>query len=254
MRQGRDRAGFTLLEVIIASIIFALLIVMTMSLLSHSLSTAEMDILQTHVENQVQDAVDVVVQDLKETSPRLRTTYAFAEGGFTQTAICFPTARNQATGAFIYKKGTVVQSSPVWQAMEIVCYVKNPNRNDGWVYKYFDYSTTRNYANPVTVTSITSSQIRLSDNTTISRLGALAGNQKRVQVQGRFLQIQAQMPCQVCSFMPLPATLVCPSCGASSPGPMQLTVRSSCEHQAATLRGSTVVTTLTNEALSRNEN
>ena len=228
MGRGKRQAGVTLLETLVASGIFALLIGMVMGMFARLVTSSEMDILQTQVENQVQDAVDDVVRDIKETAPILYSSYDFTEGGYTQSALCFPTARDKAKAQFTYKIGTVVQSQPVWQAMEVVCYVKNPNSTDGWLYKYTDYNA-HSYVNPIKVSSVTTSQITLSDGTKFSRLGTLSANQKRVQIQGRFIQVMTQ--------------------GTS---PVQLTVRSACKEKV--IRGGLLITTLTNEALSRNHN
>ena len=201
MNRGRASAGFTLLEALIASLIFGLVIVLTLSLCGHAASQAEIDILQTHVENQVQDAVDEIVADLKETSPSLRTAYDFAENGWTQTALVFPTARKRViagdpeSGSFIYTDASgQVQSQPQWQGLEVICLAPNSGGTDGGLFKYVDYAP-RSYTGPVSVTAVTGSQIKLSDGTVFFRSkrdGPEGANQLRRQIQGRFLQVMTQ--------------------------------------------------------------
>jgi len=150
MSRGRNSAGYNLLEVIIASTIFALVIAMVMGMLGRAVGSAQMDLNQTHVEDQVQNAVDRIIQDLKETSPAKVSFFQFAEDGRSHTAIAFPCARD-LTDNFIYKVAGDVQQRPVWQCIRVYCYVGEPGINGGWIRRYDDHSP-RSYTNPISVT------------------------------------------------------------------------------------------------------
>ncbi|HOX05724.1 MAG TPA: type II secretion system protein [Planctomycetota bacterium] len=261
MNAQNRRAGFTLLEIIVAMSIFAIVAVLTLGMLKRSAETASMDLIQTHTENQVQEAVDSIVRDLKETSPALCTFANFNDAqGRAQTAICFPTARARASGAFQTESMGVISGRPVWQGA--VVYAIGP---DGVIFKYVDYSA-RAYTGPLYVSAVTANDITvcMPDGTVtavFSRVNrpAAGGPQTAVPLQGRFRQLAAQMSrttCWNCSteFIPMPPGFTCPTCAQAGAGAIQLTVSSEIEHRTSQLSGTNVITTLTNEALSRNQN
>ncbi len=237
MYATRPNAGFSLLEVVIAMGIFSLVLTGTFLLCRDAASQSSADMLQTHAENQVQEAVDLIVKELKETSPVLRSSYDFTEGGWTQTALVFPTARRRVVAGdpqsekFVYTDASGnVQSEPCWQGIEVICYAPNPGGSDGGLFKYVDYGA-HSYVAPITVVAITASQIRLSDGTVFNRTprdGPKGALQDRITIQGSFVQVMTQ-----------------------GVDPVQLTIRAQSRNEK--MRGM-VTTTLTNEALSRNHN
>ncbi|MCX7806544.1 MAG: type II secretion system GspH family protein [Planctomycetota bacterium] len=226
--------GMTLLEVVIATTIFAAMIVAALGLMGQVVDTADTDMSQAFAEEQVQNAADTIVLDLKETSPQLCWFYQFTEDGRNQTAIVFPCARNQA-GRFIYKVGTNVSPTPVWQSIRVYCYAGDPaaGRDDGYIYRYDDYNT-RSYTNPITVTSITSAEIRLSDGTRFNRTGSLSANQTRTIVQGRFTSLSATRD--------------------ATTGKIRMNVQSRYRQRGGPLGTDFITVTLSNEVLSRNRN
>ena len=226
--------GMTLLETIIATTIFAAMIVSALGLLSQVVNTADTDMAQTFAEDQVQNAADAIVMDLKETSPQLCSFYSFTEDGRQQTAIVFPCARNQ-NGRFIYKNGTAVSPVPIWQSVRIYCYAGDPaaGRDDGFIFRYDDYSP-RSYTNPITVTQLTDSQIRLSDGTVFSRQGALSANQRRTILPGRFIALWAERD--------------------ATTGKIRMNVQSRFRQKGGPVGRENITVTLSNEVLSRNRN
>jgi prepilin-type N-terminal cleavage/methylation domain-containing protein len=252
-RNSRGQAGYTLLEVVIASSIFALLIALIMGMLGRAMGSAEMDLSQTFVEDQVQNAVDSIIDDLKETSPAKVTFYQFAENGRPQTAICFPSARD-VNGQFIYKVAGQVQSSPVWQCVRVYCFCPGGGGNGGWIRRFEDYSL-RSYTNPISVTSVTTTQIKLSDGTIFQRNGTSSGNQRMTTVPGYFVQMESAVPAdEGPADFTLDPDLVEFAIQDQELRPLRLTIRAEVEHKYPTLRGGSVITTLTNEVLSRNRN
>jgi prepilin-type N-terminal cleavage/methylation domain-containing protein len=266
MSVRKRNAGFSLIEVMVAMTIFAMVMALTMVILKWSVEEAGMDLVQTYTENQVQDAVDSIVKDLKETSPALCTFKNFNDAqGRIQTAICFPTARVRGTDVFKVDNSGTVAGRPVWQGVIVYCIVPNTGQTNGSIYKYVDY-TARAYTGPLYVSSVTDTQITvtLPDGTTtavFSRQNPVVptANQTAVPLQGRFRQLSAQMSLMTCwncdtEFIPRPPTFACPTCGQAGAGAIQLTLSSEVQNGVAQLRGTSVITTLTNEALSRNQN
>jgi type II secretory pathway pseudopilin PulG len=254
-RRGRSQAGHTLLEVVVASTVFALVVTMVMGMLSWTLGLTEIDMAQTHCEEQVQNAVDQVTGDLKETTPAKVTFYQFAEDGRAQTAICFPSARD-LNNNFIYTLDGEVQSSPVWQSIAVYCYVSVPGQNGGWIYRYNDFSA-RSYTNPISVTSVTADTIALSDGTTFSRRGNPGAGQARLIIPGRFVQLYSELPAtgdEGDVDFTLNPDLLDDAIQDIEVRPLRLTIRGEVEHRAPMLMGDVVVTTLTNEVLGRNRN
>lgn len=230
MRTGRDGAGFTLMEVMFTSAILAIVMVICLAFLVQTTDVTSMDAVQTYAENQVQEAADEIVRDLKEAAPALCSFYHFPTASPVDTAICFPSARDQTgrDGNFVYTRSGEVQPYPVWQCIQVYC--RAPN---GKLFRFRDYTATRDYTFAITVTSVTDTTITLSDGTTFNRVGTAGANQTVRELSGIFTQVKTQ--------------------GTS---PVQLIVSSTVQHKATSLRGkgSTVVTTLTNEALCRNQN
>jgi len=256
MRCARKSAGFTLLEVVIATSIFALLICLVMGMLERAMGSAAMDMEQTYVEDQVQNAVDTVIADLKETSPAKVTFYQFVEGGRGQTALALPSARN-LTGSFIYKIGTAVQPQPVWQCVRVYCYVPQSTGDWGEIKRFEDYSP-RSYTNQVAVTNVTANEVILSDGTRFNRRGPQKANQRVVTLFGRFVQLEAGLPApgavEEGAAFEVDPELVENGVQDQNIRPLRLTVRSEVAHKYPGLAGSSVITTLTNEVLSRNRN
>jgi len=240
MKRREREAGFTLLEVMVAGAIMSGLMVVVMVMLGRASDVAATDLIQTHAEDNIQNVVDELVRDLKETSPSLVTFYQYtwqidpADPGRVepQTAACFPSARRMSDHGFVFQDGGgEVQSEPVWQCLRVYCYVDDPNEFGGSIIRYEDYSA-RSYAGAVSVTSIDSTRIRLSDGTNINLAkGAQGFNQRRVVISGRFSQLLLQ-----------------------GPEPIRLTVQTEYQQQSAKLRGSRTAVTLINEVLSRNRN
>ena len=226
--------GMTLLEVTIATTIFAAMVVAALGLMGQVVDTADTDMSQTFAEEQVQNAADTIVMDLKETSPQLCSFYQFTEDGRNQTAIVFPCARNQA-GKFIYKVGTTVNPTPIWQSIRVYCYVGDPStgRDDGYICRYDDYNA-RSYTNHITITSITPSEIRLSDGTRFSRTGALSANQTRTIISGRFISLSATRD--------------------ATTGKIRMNVQSRYRQRVGPMGTDFITVTLSNEVLSRNRN
>jgi prepilin-type N-terminal cleavage/methylation domain-containing protein len=253
IRNPKGAAGFTLLEVVIASSIFALLICLLMGMLGRAMGSTEMDVRQTLTEDQVQNAVDDIIQDLKETSPAKVTFFQFVDDGRTQTAITFPCARSE-TNDFVFTVSGQVQYQPVWQCVRVYCFVSEPNMLGGWIKRYDDYSV-RSYTNPITVSNITASTITLSDGTTFNRGGPAKADQKIVTVPGRFFQMESAVPAdEGPTDFTMDPDLIDFAVVDQEIRPLRLTIRSEVEHQYPGLAGGTVVTTLTNEVLSRNRN
>lgn len=253
MRNARNRAGYSLLEVLIASSIFSLLIAMLMGMLGRAMGTAQMDLNQTHIEDQVQNAVDRIIQDLKETTPAKVTFYQFMEDGRTQTAFAFPCARDQ-NDSFTYRVGGVVQNKPVWQSIRVYCYVPQAGINGGFIRRFDDYSA-RSYTNSISVTNITATTITLSDGTTFQRNGAVAANQRIIVLGGRFTQLEAAVPAMEGPVdFGLDPELIEDAIQDQEVRPLRLTIRSEVAHTFQGLVGGNVITTLTNEVLSRNRN
>jgi type II secretory pathway pseudopilin PulG len=252
MRNPRGSAGVTLIEVTIASVVFGLMIVLLMGMLGRAMGSAEMDLSQTYAEDNVQNAVDTIIHDLKETSPAKVSFFQFVEDGRTQTAIVFPSARDQ-NNQFVYKIGAEVQSQPVWQCVRVYCYVPQNGRDDGYIYRYADYSP-RSYTNPITVSTISATQIKLSDKTTFQRDGTVGANQSIITLSGRFSQLESAVPATEgpADFVMDP-DLIDFAIQDQQVRPLRLTVRSEVDHRFPGLAGS-VITTLTNEVLSRNRN
>ncbi len=253
MRNARNRAGYNLLEVVIASSIFGLLIAMLMGMFGRAMGSAEMDLNQTHIEGQVQDAVDRIIQDLKETTPAKVTFYQFVEDGRAQTAFAFPCARDQ-NDSFIYRSGGAVQNQPVWQSIRVYCYITQPGINGGFIRRYDDY-TLRSYTNSISVTNITATTITLSDGTKFQRDGTVAANQKILVLGGLFVQLEAAVPVmeEAVDFA-IDPDLIEDAIQDQEVRPLRLTIRSEVAHRFPGLVGGSVVTTLTNEVLSRNRN
>jgi prepilin-type N-terminal cleavage/methylation domain-containing protein len=266
MEADRRRPGFTLIEVMVAMTIFALVMSLTLGILKWSVEQAGMDIIQTYSENQIQDAVDKIVRDLKETSPALCTFMNYNDAqGRVQTAFCFPTARARASDEFQVASGGVVSGRPLWQGVIVYCMAPNRGQTNGTIFKYVDYSP-RSYTGPLYVSSVTDAQITvcLPDGAVTAvfpraNRAGLGANQTMEPLQGQFRQLLAQMSSMTCwncstEFTPRPPAFACPTCAQAGAGAIQLTVSSEVEHRTAQLSGTNVITTLTNEALSRNQN
>jgi Zn finger protein HypA/HybF involved in hydrogenase expression len=252
--------------VVVAMTIFAIVMALTMGILRWSVEEAGMDIVQTHTENQVQEAVDRIVWDLKETSPSLFTFRDFVDANnLRQTAICFPTARARGTGDFTVETGGTVPGHPVWQGVVVYFIAPNTGQSNGTIFKYVDY-TARAYTGALHVSQVTSTQVTvvMPDGTVAavfprSNRFAVNGNQTMEPLQGQFRQLSAQMSrmtCWNCSreFVPTPPSFACPGCGQAGAGAIQLTLSSEIDRSTGQLRNASVITTLTNEALSRNQN
>jgi type II secretory pathway pseudopilin PulG len=256
MRNGRASAGHTLLEVLIASSVLALLICLLMGMLGRAMGSAEMDMAQTYAEENVQNAVDRMIDDLKETSPAKVTFYQFAEGGRPQTALVFPCARDMG-GSFVYKQGGAVQPQPVWQSVKVYCYAPEPGCTWGYVRKYEDFKP-RSYTNPISVTSVTSTKIILSDGTQFNRDGTEGPSQRIKPLAGQFVQLEAGLPApgtvEEGAAFEVDPELIEQAIQDQTVRPLRLTVRSELQNRYPGLSGTTVITTLTNEVLSRNRN
>ena len=253
MRSASKSAGFTLLETVIASAIFALLIALVMGMLGRAIGSAEMDLEQSFIEDQVQNAVDDIIQDLKETDPSMVNFYQFDEDGRTQTAITFPSARD-TNGTFIFKVGGEVQNEPVWQSIRVYCYVQVAGQDGGWIYRYEDFSA-RGYTNPITVTNVTATTITVSDGTTFNRRGPLGANQSLLRLPGRFVQLVAEVPVDDGEVgWEEDPDLIEDVIVDKQVRPLRMTIRSEVAHKYPGLAGGSVITTLTNEVLSRNRN
>jgi prepilin-type N-terminal cleavage/methylation domain-containing protein len=253
MKYARAQAGYTLLEVVIASSIFALLIAMVMGMLGRATGSAEMDLEQTHIEDQVQNAVDAIIDDMKETSPADVCFYQFTEEGRSQTALCFPCARD-INNDFIFMVGGQIQSRPVWQCIRVYCWSSDGSGRGGWIRRYEDYSL-RSYTNPVSVTNVNANTIQLSDGTTFQREGPAGADQRITFVPGRFVQMEAAVPPDSgpVTFTVDP-DLIEFAVQDQQLRPLRLTIRSEVAHKFPGLAGGSVITTLTNEVLSRNRN
>ncbi len=184
--------GFSLLEVTIASTIMGLIILACLDFLAASSNFYSVDTNQTHLEWRLQYALDDIVSDLKETKPDRVEVFDFVDGpgGLNQTAIVFPTARN-SNDQFIYTDGTgAVQAHPVWQGIAVYAFYSDKPGEPGFLCKYIDYSTTRNYETAITITAITATTITLSDGTTFNRaLEGTSGNQFGLRLMSDFAQI-----------------------------------------------------------------
>jgi prepilin-type N-terminal cleavage/methylation domain-containing protein len=266
MSDARNRAGFTLIEVMVAMSIFAIVMALTMGILKWSVEEAGTDIIQTYTENQVQEAVDQIVRDLKETSPALFTFDDFTDAnGLRQTAICFPTARARSNNVFQVDVGGTVLGKPVWQGVMVYLVSPNAGKDSNTIYKFVDYSA-RSYTGPLRVSQVTATQVTvvMPDGTVTAVFPrqnrfAVTGNQTMLPLQGQFRQLTAQMSEMVCwncdtQFIPTPPGFACPKCGQTGAGAIQLTVSSEINESTGQLRHASVITTLTNEALSRNQN
>lgn len=175
---GRE-SGMTLIEVAVASTVFSVIILICLEFLAVSMRFYAVDTTQVHMEWRLQSALDDLVLDLKETSPLRMQVYDFNDGlnNKAQTAVIFPTARN-AADQFVYSSGGAVQAKPVWQGIVVYAFYSPMAGQPGYLCKYIDYNVGRNYDNTITITSLTSTTITLSDGTTFNRaLKGTSGNQ-----------------------------------------------------------------------------
>jgi len=218
--------GFTLIEVMVAMGVFGVVILFTFSTLNQAANEASIDTKSTKIEDQLQYSVDTIIQDLKETSPSLVSLFSFE--GQTQTAIVFPTARDQNGQFYLYKAGETVQSTPDWQGVKVYAYAPDPTgQTDGRICCYGDYNW-HSYTNPITVAALDAGTIRLSDGTSFSRTGAAKNGQQIRPLAGEFASLTA-----------------------TGTSPITLTVTSRLHHQAYDID---VPMSLTNEVMSRNRN
>lgn len=184
--------GFSLLEVTIATAVLGLLMLMCLSFLSTASLLYGVDTAQTDMEAKLQTHLDEVVLELKETSPSLVSTYDFNDGpdNVDQTAIVFPSARSKDSDSFVFEKSGEVQTIPVWQGIVVYAFYGATTGKPGSLVRYVNYSTTRDYTAAITIKSITSSTITLSDNTAITRsLESTSGNTRAKRLMDDFAQM-----------------------------------------------------------------
>ncbi|MBN1808463.1 MAG: prepilin-type N-terminal cleavage/methylation domain-containing protein [Planctomycetes bacterium] len=157
-RRGGDR-GFTLLEMMIATAIIAAVIGLSMILLHQASSTTRVNMLQTHYEGRLQEALDDITMRIIETSPGKVSLFAYDLDGQRHTAITFPSARGMDGNYVLVDEMGIVSAVPHWQCIVVYAY------HGGMVRRYEDY-TPRSYTNVAYVTNVGAATMDVWDGST----------------------------------------------------------------------------------------
>lgn len=186
----QTKRGHTLLEVTLASALLGVTIFVALEFLGQMSDAHGLTVARTEMQRRLQFGLDQIVSDLKETNPGKVQIHDFTDGpgNASQTAIVFPTARDQ-NGQFIFTAGGAVQLEPVWQGVAVLAFYGPTAGEPGMLCRYVDYGS-HNYSNDITVTSLTATQITLSDGTVFQRsLVGQSGNQIGTVLAPHFAQL-----------------------------------------------------------------
>ncbi|MCO5170322.1 MAG: prepilin-type N-terminal cleavage/methylation domain-containing protein [Planctomycetes bacterium] len=185
------RAGLSLLEVMVAMAVLAVLVLMAFSLTSHAAQFSAISGHKAHVQAKAQLALATLSTLVRESTADqvcpFRTTdppggtITFESGATipaTQVFLCFPVPRGP-DGLFAFHQGGAVLSEPRWQGVAVVGY------HAGTVREYVQFGTGLPFsgANPIRISAVSATTITLTNGTTFDRAGAVgAGQTSRVLV------------------------------------------------------------------------
>ena len=191
-----QQRGVTLLEVLISSSILAMVMVVALSLLGETADISSLEVNEVSMERDVQWCLDDIVVDLKEASPDKVSFLDFQLNDSDQTwqtALCFPTARTQGAGEFIYTDALgEVQPQPAWQGVVVYAICYDTAMGEAWLARYTDWAPYRDYdLDMPTVMAVTAEEIILSDGTTFDRHASsgMNGNQEVRRMPGGVIQL-----------------------------------------------------------------
>ncbi|MBN2713139.1 MAG: type II secretion system protein [Planctomycetes bacterium] len=190
----KKERGMTLLELQIASAIMAVVMVAALAFIANMTTASSLEVKLVSLERELQNSLDDVVMDVKESKPSMMDIYDFHlndPDATWQTAVCFPTARKMGTDEFVYTNDAgEVQVSPQWQGVVVYAPLYEPAYNMAWLVKYVDY-TPRNYTTGMPrISNITEDFIYLTDGTVFDRDAdaGLSGNQLVKRLTGHLVQ------------------------------------------------------------------
>ena len=155
-------AGFSLLEMVMASSLLAIILGITFSFYMTGLDTYKTGSAIVAAQSQLQIKLESITEELIETAESNMTIYSWADAQMgNQEALCFSSARD-ANDNFITSNGR-----PVWQSVVVYAPYANPTHNNrGEIRRYEDFGA-HNF--PLNITDITANTITLDDDTTFAR-------------------------------------------------------------------------------------
>jgi Tfp pilus assembly protein PilW len=131
---SRRNKGLTLIEVLVASFILILLIWAVFMCLISLQRQYEAEILRTSTLLRMQECLDRMSKDMRESNNGLIRLATFNDANFTagpQTVVVMPTGRSTANGSFIVTNGAAQ-----WQAVIIFAPYWNTVTNTGEIRRY----------------------------------------------------------------------------------------------------------------------
>ncbi|WP_372366930.1 PilW family protein [Candidatus Uabimicrobium sp. HlEnr_7] len=144
-----QQAGITLLEIIIASSLFTFMMGITLSLTFNIQDLTKAEIDRSHLQSQLQDVVDKIVSDIRES--KWRWTYVTNASNGDQAANTFfvyPTGRDR-NGIFHFQEDGADAGLTRWQGMSLLVAIPSDNANinnsgetrfDLWKFTHFSPS------------------------------------------------------------------------------------------------------------------
>ncbi|MEK7449898.1 MAG: prepilin-type N-terminal cleavage/methylation domain-containing protein [Planctomycetota bacterium] len=157
--------GFTIIELVIASTILAIILMITMETYMIGYDAYDTGKTIVRAQTELQIKLDQICEELAESSSSAFTVYSWVDpalGTQMQDAICFPIARS-ITGTFVIGSN----GTPLWQAVVLYAPYANPNtQNRGELKKYVSFGS---YTFPLSITSINTTTITLSNGLTFTR-------------------------------------------------------------------------------------
>lgn len=143
--------GFSLLEVVIASAIFAVLVVALYSLLSASTRFTETELSLRHAQFQLQERMNQIWAEMRESSPSLIRVHSFADSAMptqNQTLVVMVSARNAAN------QFQVEFAQPQWQKLVVYAPYFNTALNMGELRRYEVTPAPAEFTDPATTPTI----------------------------------------------------------------------------------------------------
>lgn len=185
-RRHAGTAGLTLVEIMIAMVIFAVVLFLAFDVTGRTAEFATIGSHKAWVQAKAQTGLDKLQVVLRESTADqvcpFRVTdppsgqIVFENGttiASTQVFVCFPIPRG-ANGMFALHDGSGnVLAEPRWQGISVIGYYQ------GSLIQYIQYGVGLPYSSttPIRITSVTTTTITLSNGTTFNRANATGTNQ-----------------------------------------------------------------------------